>query len=200
MYGLGLVATIIGMLGAIPYIHDTFRRKTKPHRVAWLIFLVLSVVSFASQFALGARASLFFYGWFVANNVIIVALSLRKNGGYGDASTINVVCFCLAIASVVLWKMTNAPLTALICVLIADGIGSMLIVIKAYKHPNSETLVMWVLGILACFLNIIAVGSTKFALLAAPVEIFLFNVAIVAAMLIGKRKPLSGRKKKAAET
>lgn len=187
MYGLGLIATLIGMVGALPYIYNAYRRKTKPHRVAWIIFLILSIISFASQFSLGARASLIFFAWFVLNNLILVALSLRKNGGYGDVNFVNILSLILAVASIVLWKTTNSPLVALICVLIADGIGALLIVIKSYKHPHTETIFMWYLGIIAGFLNILAVGKLDASQLAAPVQLFLFNVAIVAAILIGRQ-------------
>jgi hypothetical protein len=188
MYIFGFVATILGIVGAIPYIIDTYNKKTKPHRVAWLIFLILSIISLASQFAIGARASLIFFGWFVINNIIIVSLSFRKNGGYGDISVLNVASFSLALASIILWKITDSPLIALICVLIADGIGALLIVVKAYKHPYTETLIMWSLGIVAGFLNVLAVGDLSFAKLAAPTQLFLFNVAIVLAIVIGKKR------------
>lgn len=187
MNELGLAATLIGIVGAIPYIYDTYRRKTKPHRLAWIIFLILSVISFASQYALGARASLFFFGWFVINNLILVTLSLRKNGGYGDVSFTNIVCFVLAISSIILWQTTNSPLVALICVLIADGIGALLIVIKSFKHPHSETIFMWILGIVSSFLNVLAVGKMDIPLLAAPIQLLIFNIAIVLAILMGKK-------------
>jgi hypothetical protein len=187
MYGLGLVATILGIIGAVPYIYNTYRRKTKPHRVAWLIFLILSIIAFASQLALGARASLIFYGWFVLNNLILFALSLRKNGGYGGVNLVNIICFGLAILAIILWKTTNSPLIALLCALIADGIGAVLILVKAYKHPHTETLLMWQLGSAATFLNILAVGKLNAALLAAPIQVFLFNVSIALAILIGRR-------------
>jgi hypothetical protein len=187
MYGLGLIATVIGMAGGMPYIYNSYRRKTKPHRVAWSIFLVLSVIAFASQFSLGARASLIFYGWFVINNLILVALSFRKNAGYGDINAVNVICVCLAIASIALWKTTDSALLALICVLVADGIGAVLIVIKSYKHPETETIFMWYLGIIATFLNVLAVGKLQASILAAPIQVFLFNVAIVAAILLGRK-------------
>jgi hypothetical protein len=190
MYGLGLIATILGIVGAIPYIYNTYHRKTKPHRVAWIIFLILSLISFASQFSLGARASLVFFGWFVINNVILVLLSFRKNGGYGDISTINVISFVLAILSIILWKTTSSPLIALICVLIADGIGALLILIKSYKHPHTETIFMWILGSIACALNVLAVGKPDLWLLAAPLQLFIFNVAIVLAILLGKQNIL----------
>lgn len=196
MYGLGLIATVIGIAGGLPYIYDTFRRKTKPHRVAWAIFLVLSIISFASQFSLGARASLIFYGWFVMNNLILTTLSLRKNGGYGDVSPLNIFCVILAAAAIVLWKTTDSALLALICTLVADGIGALLIVIKSYQHPETETIIMWYTGSIATFLNVLAVGSWNASILAAPVQVFSFNVAIVIAILLGRRMHPAPQKKK----
>lgn len=186
MYGLGLIATILGIIGGIPYIYNAFRHRTRPHRVAWLIFLILSIIALISQFQLGARASLIFYTWFVINNCIILGLSLRKNAGYGDINAVNIISFCLAITAIILWKTTNSPLTALVCTLIADGVGALLILFKAYKHPHTETLAMWALGSIATFLNLLAVGKINWALLAAPLQVFLFNVAIALAILLGR--------------
>lgn len=183
------------LTGGLPIgdIYNAYIRKTRPHRVAWFIFLVLSVITFASQFKLGARASLVFYGWFVINNVILFSLSLRKNAGYGGVSAVNVVSLILAVAAIALWKTTNSPLVALICVLVADGIGALLIVIKAYKHPETETLFMWQIGCIATLLNVIAVGKLQTAILAAPIQVFLFNVAIVIAILLGRKTRPRGK-------
>lgn len=188
MYGLGFIATLIGIIGAIPYLVDAYRRKTKPHRFAWLIFLVLSIIAFASQLQLGARASLIFYGWFVINNLLLLILSLRKNAGYGDITGLNVISIVLAVVAIILWKITNSPLIALVCVLVADGIGAVLILVKSYRQPYTETLTMWAFGSVATLLNVLAVGSIKPSLLAAPVQIFLFNVAIASVIVSRRRK------------
>lgn len=135
---------------------------------------------------MGARESLIFYAWFVINNIIIFTLSLRKDGGYGDISKLNVFCLVLAILAIVVWKTTDSVLLALICVLIADGIGALLVLVKAYKHPHTETTIMWVLGSVASFLNLLAVGSWNLELLAAPLQILLLSVGIVLAIIIGK--------------
>ena len=184
---LGIIATALGIVGAVPYIYDTYHKKTKPHRVAWLLFLILSIIALTSQYALGARESLIFYAWFVVNNTIIFSLSLRKKGGYGDVSKLNVFCFLLAVLAIAIWKTTDSALLALICVLIADGIGALLVLVKAYKHPGTETTIMWVLGAVASFLNVLAVGSWQPELIAAPLQIFLFSVGIVLAIVMGKK-------------
>lgn len=201
MYELGVLATVLGIIGGIPYIYNTYKKKTKPHRVAWIIFLILSIISFASQYALGARPSLIFAGWFVINNLILVLLSLRKNGGYGDVNPVNVISFLLAVMSIAVWQTTSSALLALVCVLIADGIGATLILIKSYKHPHTETAFMWVLGSVATLLNVLAVGKMDLVLLVSPIQIFLFNIGIVSAIYLGRKvKTISGKKSRGKRT
>ena len=183
----GIISAAIGIVGAIPYIYYSYKKKTKPQRFAWLIFLILSLISFSSQLALGARASLFLVGWTVINNIIIFSLSMRKNGGIGAINRVNVAAFLLAIISIILWKTTNSPFIALMCMIVADGIGALLIVVKSYQHPETETAIMWSLGIFAGIFSILAVGEFNIGLLAYPVYIAVLNAAIVTAILLGKK-------------
>ncbi len=183
----GISASILGIIGASAYIKDTYHRKTKPHRFAWFIFLVVSIISFASQYALGAEASLFFAGWFICNNIIIFSLSLRTGAGYGGITTFNILGLLLAILGIILWVTLSSPLAALISVLMAEIIGAMMIVFKSYKHPQTETLTMWVLGLVGSVLTMLAVGKMDFALLAFPTYLFIANIMIISAILLGRR-------------
>ncbi|MDO8492101.1 MAG: hypothetical protein Q7S34_00480 [bacterium] len=188
----GVIASILGVVGAATYIFDTYRRKTLPHRFAWLIFLIISVISFSSQFALGAKASLYYAGWFVCNNIIIFTLSLRKNGGYGNFTASNFIGLSLAILGIILWVILSSPLAALISVLIAEVIGVSMVIIKSYQHPQTETIAMWALGIIASGLNILAVGKLDYSLLAFPIYLFIASIGIVLAILLGRVKSNKG--------
>jgi hypothetical protein len=181
----GIAAAVLGIAGSAPCIYNTIHGKIKPHRVTWLILLALSVISFASQFALGARASLFLFGWLVVNNLIMVGLAFRRNGRYG-VTPANVVCFALAVAGVWSWQITESALAALVCVLFADGINGWLIVVKSLRHPHTETLGLRSLGVVACTLNVLAVDAFDVILLAATVQLLILNVLIVAAILLGR--------------
>ena len=55
---LGLLAAAVGVADTIPYVRDTLRGATRPHRGTWLIWGVLAVVVCLSQYADGASWSL----------------------------------------------------------------------------------------------------------------------------------------------
>jgi hypothetical protein len=54
---LGVAAGLIGLVDMAPYVRDTVRRSTRPHRGTWLIWTVLAVVVSLSQRADGGSWS-----------------------------------------------------------------------------------------------------------------------------------------------
>ena len=71
-------------------------------------------------------------------------------------------------------------------VLIAEIIGALMIVFKSYKHPQTETVTMWALGIIGATLMGLSVGKLDLTLLAFPIYLFVANIAIVVVIFIGK--------------
>ena len=55
---LGVLAGLVGIADTIPYVGDTLRGTTRPHRGTWLIWSVLAIVVCLSQRADGASWSL----------------------------------------------------------------------------------------------------------------------------------------------
>src|SRR5512132_1914644 len=55
---LGLAAGLIGVADTIPYVRDTLRGATRPHRGTWLIWGALAILVCFSQRADGASWSL----------------------------------------------------------------------------------------------------------------------------------------------
>jgi hypothetical protein len=51
---LGVLAALASVVNAIPYIRDTLRGTTRPHRATWLVWAVLAIVVCMSQRADGA--------------------------------------------------------------------------------------------------------------------------------------------------
>ena len=50
---LALFSAVLIIAGAPPYIINTIKGRTRPERITWLIFSVLGLIAFVSQFYLG---------------------------------------------------------------------------------------------------------------------------------------------------
>ena len=174
---LGVLAGMVGVADTIPYIRNTLRGLTRPHRGTWLIWGVLAVVVCLSQRADGASWSLIMAGVQAVLTSVIFLLSIRH--GEGGLSQTEAVMFALAAGGVVGWIVADEPIIATACVVVADLIGAAMMVPKTYRDPGSETLVTFAFASLGGLLAAGAVGALDLSLLLYPLYYFAVNAAIV---------------------
>ena len=186
---LGILAGVVGVVDTIPYVRDTLRGATRPHRGTWLIWGVLAVVVSLSQYADGASWSLIMAATQAVLTGIIFGLSIRR--GEGGLTPADIVMILIAGGGVIGWIVAAQPLVATVCVVMADLIGVAMMVPKTYRDPGSETLSTFALASVAGALAGGAVGAVDLSLLLYPVYYCLGNGAI--ALLIYHRRAVLAR-------
>jgi hypothetical protein len=181
---LGVLAGLIGVADTLPYIRDTLRGTTRPHRGTWLIWGVLGVVVCLSQRADGASWSLVMAGTQAVLTVLTFLLAIRR--GEGGVSRIDALMIAVAAGGVTGWILADEPLVATICVVAADSVGVALMVPKTYRDPDSETLITFALASLCGILAAAAVATPDASLLLYPAYYCLAN-AFVALLIVRRR-------------
>src|SRR6185436_16689797 len=96
---LGLLAGVVGIADTIPYVRDTIRGSTRPHRGTWLIWSVLAIVVCMSQRADGASWSLIMAAAQAVLTSAVFLLSIRR--GEGGLSPADVLMIALASSGVI---------------------------------------------------------------------------------------------------
>ena len=76
-----LLAGLLAVACTVPYVRDTLRGTTVPHRGSWLIWSVLEVVAIAAQLADGARWSLVPLVAQALGTCLVFGLSVRLGSG-----------------------------------------------------------------------------------------------------------------------
>ena len=99
---LGVLAGVIGIADTIPYVRDTLRGSTRPHRGTWLIWGVLAIVVCLSQYADGASWSLIMGAVQAVVTSLVFLLSIRR--GEGGLSPAELVMIAIAAAGVAGWS------------------------------------------------------------------------------------------------
>jgi hypothetical protein len=186
---LGVLAGIVGVADVIPYVRDTARRSTCPHRGTWLIWSALAIVVCLSQRADGASWSLVLAASQAVVTTLVLVLAIRL--GTGGASPAELALIALAGAGVVGWLLADAPILATACVVAADLVAAGMMVPKTWRDPHSETLSTFALAGLAGALAAASVGVLDPSLLLYPVYFCLANGAL--ALLIAHRRSLLAR-------
>ncbi|MFA6254146.1 MAG: hypothetical protein WC640_02755 [Candidatus Paceibacterota bacterium] len=182
----GYLSGIVIALSFVPYLISIFRGNAKPERASWFIWTILGVISFFSQLAKGADASLWLVGVQAIGDGLIFVLAIWY--GMGGFARRDKWALAFAGVSLILWYLTNEPAVALFLAIVIDASGAILTMIKSYEQPATEPLLAWILTFLGGFFAIFAVGSWNWVLLAFPVYVFVINVAIVSSILLGQKR------------
>jgi hypothetical protein len=173
---LGLLAGLVGVADTLPYVRDTVRGRTRPHRGTWLIWGILAIVVCVSQRAEGASWSLVLTASQAVLTAVVFALAIRH--GEGGVTAVELSVMAVACAGIAGWFLAREPLVAVACVIAADLSAAAMMTPKAYRDPHSETLAMYALASVGGALAAGAVGTLDVSLLLYPVYYCLANGAM----------------------
>jgi len=189
----GIASAVLSTFAFIPYILDTIARRTRPQRASWLIWSVLGSIAFVSQVYEGATASLWFAGVQITGTIIVFTLSIwAGKGSYLSKSDYAILL--AASVGLVLWYITDTAAYALAITISISLLGGFATVAKAYRDPDSETLITWVVSFLASAFALMSVGSTDLILLAYPLYLFTLYLAFIVAISLGRARIASANR------
>lgn len=183
----GIVAGVLSIFAYLPYIIETLKGHTQPQRSSWMIWSILSGISFFSQVSEGATDSLWFAGVQASGTMIVSLLSIR----FGTGSFLNRAdSFILmgAAFGLYLWHLTDSAVYALAISIGISLLGGVLTVTKAYHSPDSESILSWSVSFSATIFALLSVGRLDPVMLAYPLYLFVLYGAIISAMLLGRMK------------
>ena len=184
---IGILAVAISFAGYVPYLHDMFRGKTKPHIFSWIIWVILEFTSFGIQVKNGAGSGAWvtFFSALVAVIVVIYAFRHRKL----NITKIDWVCFFGALFSLVLWLVFHQPLLAAILLSSTDLLAFIPTFRKSWKLPYDETLFEYSMASLKFTVAFFAFNSFTLAAVIYPAYLVIANLTFVVYALI-RRKAL----------
>ncbi len=183
-----LLGGALGAVDSVPYLRDTWRGSTVPHRGSWLIWAVIEVVAVEAQRADGAGWSLIPLITQAFGTCLVFVLSIRL--GSGGLSRVELALIALAGAGVLGWFAVDEPVVATVCVIVADFIAAMMMLPKTWREPHSETMSTFVLASLGGVLAVGSVGGLSVRLLMYPVYFALIN-ALLAVVICHRRSLLT---------
>jgi hypothetical protein len=181
----GFLTAVTLLVGFWPYVSDILKGKTKPERASWVIWAVLLAIAFFTQLAEGARWSLVMPGldFFIVSFIFILSIKY----GAGGFVRRDFIALIIAGVGLVLWAITDQPLTALLIIICIDGLAAYLTIIKTFKKPSTETLLAWIMSSASGFCTILAVNHLRFNLLVYPVFLTIADSAVIVTILLGRK-------------
>lgn len=185
---IGLLSGLVFVIADIPYIKDTLKGKTKPHRTSWFLYFIFNSISIANQAASGATNSLWFPIAGAGITFFIFVISIKR--GVGGYQRLDIICLLGALLGIGLWIIFNDPLLSIIANIVATSFAVAPTIKKAYLKPGTETAITYLLGSLSALLAAISVGRWDLKLLLLPFYSLVVQAGIYA-LLITRRSKLS---------
>ncbi len=183
---LGIIAGILALASAIPYIWDIIGGITKPNIVTYFVWTLLQGIAIVAQYEAGASWSIFLIIGTTLNVGIISILSI-VGYGYKEYTHFDTAALVLAVIAIGVLIFTDHPVLAIILPVVADAIGALPTLIKTKKHPETEERFAWFIMIVASALGVLATEKFDTANLLYPGFLLVEAVVIFSLAFFGKR-------------
>ena len=171
------LGAVIGSLGGLYYLVETVTGRARPNRVTWLLWGVFPLVIFAAQRAQGVVG----LSWtsFAAGflPLLVVAGSFLNRDAYWRTTRRDYGLMAAALAGLALWAVTDDPNLAILIALLADLLAGLPTVLKAYRHPRSESWIAYAISALGFGISLLSVQTYDFANTAFVAYVFVLNGA-----------------------
>lgn len=184
----GIIATVVSVISFFPYLKDISKKKTQPHSYTWLIWTILQVTGVVAMFNNGAgigtlalTVGAFFCGY-------IFILSLKY--GTKNITPFDTICLIGALAAIAVYVFLHDPVLSVILITITDFVGFLPTLRKAYAEPYSETLSLYLFGVIWSSFNIVAILTYSVTTTLYPACILVAN-AICCFVLWMRRKAVA---------
>lgn len=179
----GIIAAVLVVVSAIPYLKDVLCGKTKLEQGSYTIWLALPITALITQMVSGvSTASLYFA---IGDTLIaLIFFVLMFKYGYGGVVRRDIFALLVAALGLGLWVFTREPLVALVVTICIDAIGAILVAIKAVEAPQTETTISWALYLVASCLAIAAADVSLLTLL-YPIYAAISSIVILICQQVG---------------
>ncbi|MDA4111586.1 MAG: hypothetical protein OK439_03545 [Thaumarchaeota archaeon] len=183
---LGGFAAIIGVIGFLPYFRNLFAGRTKPHTFSWLIWGILSAITFAAQIASGAGPGAWIIGVAATLSLAVFVIAIFK--GEKEITRLDKISLASAALGIALWVVTTNPLWSVVIVTIVDAVGYVPTFRKTYKQPYGETLTLYFLSSVSFVISLFALEVFDLTTALYPTSLIATNMIFISMVLMRRRR------------
>lgn len=152
----------IQTIGGIGYLIDTLRGRVKPNKVGWLLWSIAPLVAFFAMIkqGVGPEAWATFIVGFLPFLVFLASFVNKK--AYWEITRLDYICGGLSILGLILWMITRVGNIAIVFSIMADALASYLTIYKSYKKPETESHLVFTLGIINAAIGLLIIKDWNF--------------------------------------
>lgn len=173
-----LVAALITFIGIFLYALSTFKGKTRPNKVTWILWTIIPLITFFAQLSEGVGwVSLFSLAYAIGPLLVVIA-SFTNKKAYWKIGPFDVVCGIISLLALLLWWITGDGILAIIFSIVADFAAGCPTLIKSYKAPETESISAYVVGVISGLVTLATIQQWTLATYLFPAYITLNSLLL----------------------
>lgn len=180
IHWLVVISILISVAGEFAYIRDTINGKSKPNRVSWSLWALAPFVATGAAIYSGAdiwaTMRIFTSGFFP---FVIFIVSFFNKQSYWKLNKFDLLCGLCSVMAIIVWFFANSPVTAILLAAIGDGFACLPTILKAWKYPETETGIAFILGLIATIIILPSIPVWNIQNSAFQIYLLMANVALI---------------------
>lgn len=172
---LVFVGAVVYLIGVFSCIKEVLSGKAKPNKVTWLLWSITPLIATVAAITDGVGWSVlpvFMAGF---GPLLIFIASFANPNSYWKLNKFDYLCGFWSILAMIFWFITKEPVIAIIFSIISDGFASFPTLVKAWKHPETETTVVYLTSLFNTLTSFSAIKTWSFSSYAFPVYLVVVN-------------------------
>jgi hypothetical protein len=140
------IASLLALLGNIPYLKSVWKGQVEPHAFTWFIWSIVSLVTFFGAVQKGGGLGT--VPIFVSEIFTVIIFLFSLKNGFKHIHKTDVFFLIIALLGLVPWYFTSDPTISVIVVVCIDIVAFMPTIRKTFLHPNSENYLLYLTNVL----------------------------------------------------
>lgn len=187
---LAVIAALIAVGGNVPYILDAIRKRVRPHPYTWLVWTIVSGITFFGQLAKGAGIGALPAGVAEIFTIGIFLFSLQY--GFKYVAKTDKYFLAAALTGLIPWLLFDDPTMSVVIAVTIDLIAFAPTIRKTWNDPRTETPPLYAANVTRHILTLFSLQAYNVATTLHSIAMIVMN-SIMTSIILFKKTPASSR-------
>ena len=189
---LGVLSIAFAVVANGIYFWSVLKGRTRPHAFSWIIWGLITGVTFFAQLSGGAGSGAWAMG--VTSIICFVGAFLAVLKGERDIKKSDLAAFFGALAAILLWYFTSDPLNAVVVACAVEMLAFYPTYRKSWNKPHDELAFTYSVDTVKQVISLFAMETYSVTTVLYPAAIIVIQGGFIV-MLLWRRAVLSQGKK-----
>ncbi|MEI6316212.1 MAG: hypothetical protein WCO65_00610 [bacterium] len=181
-----IIASILAIVGNVPYLYDIVSKKVKPHPYTWFVWSIVSCIIFFGQVAKGAGVGALPTAASEIFTLIIFFFSLQY--GFKKINHIDTIFLIICLLGIIPWILTKDPTVSVIIAVSIDLCAFIPTIRKTWRNPETETPLLYSTNVARHILMLLSLQAYNIATALHSIAMITTNTIMTTIIL--KKKEL----------